>query len=214
MIRVFTVDEHEVFRIGLKAIFADTSDIRVVGEAGRTGDALSLISLGKSDVLILEISSVGSKGMELIRQARQKCPRVAVLVLTAQIDEEYANRALKAGATGFLTKHSSPAEICEAVRKVASGRVHVSDEIAEHLMLQLCDLHKQYGHQELSTRELDVFLRLAVGKGCTEIAKELSLSVKTISTHKARIMDKLQLTSTAELVQYAIAHKLVEVYVV
>jgi DNA-binding NarL/FixJ family response regulator len=176
-------------------------------------DALEIISNGTVDVLIFEPLSMSSGAMEFMRQSKQNCPGLRIFVLTAQSGVDFANRALKARASGYLTKDCSADQLMEAVRRVANGRLHISYDIAEKLMWQMTGPTWEGGHKALTPREFDVLLRLAAGQTCSEIARELMLSVKTISTHKARMMEKMHLESTAELVQYAVAHKLVEAYI-
>lgn len=214
MINVVTVDAHEIVRTGLKAVFSSAADIDVVGEAQNGQDGFNILTSASVQVLITELSSTGRGSMDLIRRAKDHDPATGVLILTAHGGVDIARRALTAGASGFLTKDACGTQIITAVRRIAKGYVFVSDEIAEHLVSQFQDIEPTQGHRSLTEREFDVFVRFAKGETCTDIAGVLSLSPKTISTHKARIMAKLHLASTADIVQYALAHKLVPAFVV
>jgi DNA-binding NarL/FixJ family response regulator len=206
------VDEQEIFREGLQTILGATADTEVIAEASTSQEAQRITVYGAVDVLIVEPSSPASDGTEFLYQARQSCPSLRIIVLTVESCADFANRAIKAGASGYLTKNCSASQIIDAVRKVAAGRFYASDEIAEKLMEQVFEPIGPSRHETLSSRELDVLLRVAAGETCTQIAHELMLSIKTISTYKARIKEKLHLGSTAEIVHYAVAHRLVATY--
>ena len=212
MISVLLIDEHEVVRRGVKAILNSTPDIVVRADAASIDDIGHLLGSDSDDVLITEVAMAERGGIDVIRRIRRKYTNLKIMVLTSDRCVEVADRALKAGAKGYITKDSSASEILEAIRNLARGRLPISAAIAEQLMLQLVGDARHDGHQALTTREMDVFLMIARGATCTEIARSLSLSIKTISTHKARLMDKLRFASTAELVQYAVAHKLIAGY--
>lgn len=212
MIQVITIDEHEIFRAGLCAILGTATDIKIAAEASTFGEALPLLAANRVDVAVTGLSLGGGAGMELLRRAKQEHPNLRVLVVAAHTSAEHLHLAIKAGASGYLTMECSSAQIIVAVRKVAEGGLYIAPHIAEELLLQLFDDHEPSGHKALSDRELDVFLRIANGQSCTKIASELSRSIKTISSHKAHIMDKMNLESTAQLVQYAVVHKLIAAY--
>lgn len=214
MISVVLVDEHEVVRRGVKAILNSTSDIVVRADAANIDDIGHLLGCDSDDLLITELAMVDRGGIDAIRRIRRKYTKLKILVLTSDRCVDVADRALKAGAKGYITKDSSANQILDAIRNLARGRLPISEAIAEKLMLQLVGIDKPEGYQALSTREMDVFLMLARGTTCTEIARSLSLSIKTVSTHKARVMEKLRFSSTAELVKYAVAHKLSAGYVI
>lgn len=209
MIQVVTVDEYEIFRIGLRAILDTATDIEVSAEASTVQEARTIIAANRVDVLVTGLSSADCAGMELLRRLKQEHPTLRVVVVTAHSSAEYVRIAIKAGAAGYLTKECSCAQVIAAVRKVSGGGIHLNQTCSDSLLSQLFDEREPLGHQSLSTRELDVFLRIANGQTCTKIASDLSRSVKTISSHKARIMDKMHLQSTAQLVQYAVAHRLI-----
>lgn len=212
MIQVIILDEHETFRVGLRAILSTVNDMKIAAEATTLREALSLLAASHVDVLVTGLSSAGCAGMDLLRRRKQDHPDLIVLVVTSDPSAEYLRLAVKAGVTGYLTRECSPAQIISALRKVAGGGMHLAQHFADGLLSQLICGHEAVGHQMLSTREFDVFLRIANGQTCTKIAHELSRSVKTISSHKARIMEKMHLESTAQLVQYAVVHKLMAEY--
>lgn len=203
------VDDHVMVREGLKQIIDETSDMRVVNEASNGHEALSKIN-DKCDVLLLDISMPGRSGLEILKEIRNLAPRLFVLVLTMYPEEQYAIRALKAGASGYLTKESAPEELIEAIRKVARGGKYISMTLAERLALDLEDDSGKHPHEILSDREYEVMCMIASGKTVTEIADEMSLSVKTISTYRTRILEKMRLRTNAELTYYAIKNQLVE----
>ena len=214
MIRIVVADEHEVVRIGLKSLLSSFADLEVVGEASTSYETMQIVRTGCVDVLIMDLLSSGRGGIDLVHRIRRAAPQLPILVLTAEREIANAGRAIKAGASGYITKASGASRIMEAVRRLASGRLYISDELAEQFAQQLGEVRAPGGHGELSNREYDVFLRIAKGENCTCIARSLSLSIKTISTHKARVMNKLRLSSVSELVQYAVAHKLVAEYII
>jgi DNA-binding NarL/FixJ family response regulator len=209
MIQVVTIDEYEIFRIGLRAILNTATDIEVSAEASTVQEARTIIAGNRVDVLVTGLSSAGCAGMELLRRLKEEHPTLRVVVVITHSSADYVRIAIMAGAAGYLTKECTCAQVIAAVRKVAGGGIHLDQTCSDGLLSELYDGCEPIGHQSLSKRELDVFLRIANGQTCTKIASDLSRSVKTISSHKARIMDKMHLKSTAQLVQYAVAHSLV-----
>jgi DNA-binding NarL/FixJ family response regulator len=208
MIRVLLADDHAIVRAGLKEILAETGDITVAGEAASGQEVLARIRGDDYDVAVLDMSMPGRSGIELIRQVKDEKPWVRILVLTMHSEQQYAVRALKAGASGYLTKESAPDQLVAAIRRIAAGGAFVSPETAEQLAL---DVNRAPGgppHTLLSDREYQVFELIVNGKSVSDIGRQLSLSVKTISTHKTRILHKMGATSEAELVRYALEHKL------
>lgn len=208
MIQVVTVDESDIFRAGLRAILESVTDIKVLAEASTIQEARNVIATNTVDVLVTGLWSAGCAGMDLLRRLKHEHPSLRVVVVAAHSSAEYMRIAIKTGAAGYLTKERSAAQVIAAVRKVAVGGIHLDQNFVDGLLSQLFEGNEPLGHQSLSARELDVFLRIANGQTCTKIASDLSRSVKTISSHKARIMDKMHLQSTAQLVQYAVAHGL------
>jgi DNA-binding NarL/FixJ family response regulator len=203
MIRVLVADDHEIVRDGLKRILAASADIQVAGEAASGDEALALVKANDYDVVMLDMSMPGLSGIDLIKRLKLEKPKLRLLVLSMHAEHQYAARALKAGASGYLTKDSAAEQLVGALRKIAAGGVHISEAAAASLVSG-----GRQPHETLSDREFQVLRLLVEGLGPTEIAERLHLSVKTVSTHKTRILDKLGLGSTAELVRYALENKL------
>ncbi len=210
MIRVLLADDHTIVRTGLKEILADTGDMSVAGEASSGPEVLARIREQDYDVLVLDMSMPGRSGIELIKQVKGEKPKLRILVLSMHSEAQYAVRALKAGASGYLTKDSAADQLLAAIRRIAAGGAVVSPETAERLALDFDRPADALPHTRLSDREFQVFQMIVAGKSVTEIAQQLSLSVKTVSTHKTRIMEKLNLSNQAELVRYAVRHRLVD----
>jgi DNA-binding NarL/FixJ family response regulator len=211
VIRVLLADDHVIVRAGLRELLADTGDVLVAGEAGNGQEVLASIRKEDYDVLVLDMSMPGRSGIELIRQLKSEKPRLRILVLSMHGEAQYAVRAIRAGASGYLTKDSATEQLVAAIRRIAAGGAYVSPETAERLALDFNRPAEEAApHTRLSDREFQVFQHIVVGKSVTEIADALVLSVKTISTHKARIMEKMGLDNEAALVRYAVRHKLVD----
>lgn len=210
MIKILVADDHTIVREGLKQIVGEVGDMMVADEAGNGQEALAKIREGDYDVVLLDISMPGRSGLEVLKDIRAERPKLPVLILSMHSEEQYAVRALRAGASGYLTKASAPDELIGAIRKVSRGRKYVTASLAEKLALELdADIHKP-PHETLSDREYQVMLMLAAGKSVTEIADELCLSVKTISTYRSRILDKMNMKKNTELMRYAIQNGLVD----
>lgn len=210
MIRVILADDHAVMRDGLRHILETAGGFEIVGEASDGSATLALVERGTADVLLLDLSMPAPTGIELIRLVKHHAPSLRMLVLTMHAEAQYAARAFKAGATGYLTKDSATAELVEAVGKVAAGGVYVSPSAAESLALTLRAPAAALPHERLSARELDVMRRIVAGQTVTQIATELALSAKTVSTYKTRILEKMQMPHEAALVRYAMRHKLLD----
>jgi DNA-binding NarL/FixJ family response regulator len=202
MIKVLIADDHVLVREGLRRTLQREDLFEVAGEAHDGAATIALVRSTDADVL------PGRNGVDLIKQIRDEKPALRILVLTIHAEEQYAVRAFKAGASGYVTKESVSAELVSAVTKVAAGRVYVSLSMAERFALSLNEPADMLPHERLSDRELDVFGRLAGGKTISEIAQELCLSVKTVSTYKARILSKMEMAHEVALLRYAIRHKL------
>jgi DNA-binding NarL/FixJ family response regulator len=209
MTRVLIADDHALVRDGLRHILQSTSGFEVTGEANDSVSTVALIRERAADVLVLDLSMPGRNGVELIRQIKEEKPTLRILVLTMHAEQQYAVRAFKAGASGYLTKESASAELVAAVTNVAAGGVYVSLAMAERLAQSLNEPTDLLPHQRLSDREFDVLKRIAAGQTITEIATELCVSSKTVSTYKTRILEKMQMPHEAALVRYAMRHKLV-----
>lgn len=210
MIRVLLADDHAMVRAGLREILSDTGDIAVVSEATNGNEALALVREHDYDVAVLDLTMPGRSGIELVRQVKEEKPGLRVLVLTMHSEEQYAVRALKAGASGYLTKESAADRLVTAIRRIAAGGAFVSAETAQRLALDVNAPNGLTPHTLLSDREFQVFRLIADGTSVSEIARQLNLSVKTISTHKTRIMRKMRLGNQAELIRYAIEHRLLD----
>jgi len=207
---ILLADDHAIIRDGLRQILADTDDLRVAGEATNGQQLLEKLGERDWDALVLDISMPGRNGLDLIRQIRGEGRDLPILVLSMHQEEQYAVRAMKAGASGYLTKESDTDLLVAAIRKIAQGGMYISPEVAELLAQEMWHGGKQVSHRDLSDREYQVFLMIAAGKALTAIAEELSLSVKTISTHKTRIMQKMGFAGSVEMIRYAMAHHLLD----
>ena len=210
MIRVLIADDHAVVREGLKKILSQNEGISVVAEACDGAEIMEKARAEGWDVAILDISLPGRSGLEVLHDLRKNDIKKPMLILSMHPEEQYGVRALKAGADGYLNKESASEELVAAIRKVAGGGKYISPALAEQLARDLSEDSLQLPHQHLSDRELEVFLLLASGKTLTEIAHELSLSVKTISTYHTRILEKMKMKNNAELIRYACEHHLVK----
>jgi DNA-binding NarL/FixJ family response regulator len=209
-IRVFIADDHAIVREGLKQILAEQGDIIVAGEAENGLDAIRLFPKSRCHVLLLDISMPDRNGIEVLKQVRKEHPELAVLMLSMHREDQYAIRSLKAGAAGYLTKQSAPRELVTAIRQVASGQKYVSAALAQELAAQVGAGHEAPVHDTLSDREYQTLTMIASGKTVSQIALELSLSVKTISEYRARLLVKMKLKNSAELTHYAIRNQLIE----
>ena len=209
-IRVFIADDHAIVREGLKQILAESPDIIVAGEADNGLDAIKLFRHATCHVLLLDISMPDRSGIEVLKQIKKEHPDLAVLMLSMHREDQYAIRSLKAGAAGYLTKQSAPAELLVAIRQVAAGKKYVSAALAQELASALGDGHPMVLHETLSDREYQTLVMIASGKTVSAIARELSLSAKTISEYRARLLVKMKLKNSAELTHYAIKNDLLE----
>src|ERR1700722_6211980 len=207
--KILIADDHAVVRHGLKQILADEFKKSVFGEAGNAQEALDLVWKEPWDVVVLDITMPGRSGLEVLREIKKSSPKLPVLVLSMHPENQFAVRVLKRGASGYMTKESAPAELVGAIKSVLAGRRYVSPTLAESLAASLSTNHKA-PQDKLSDREFQALRLIASGKTVSEIARELSLSVKTISTYRARILEKMGLKNNAELMRYAMQHRLVE----
>ena len=205
MISLLIADDHSIVRDGLKRILAATADLQVAGEAASGDEALALVKANDYDVVMLDMSMPGLSGLDLIKRLKLEKPKLRILVLSMHGESQYAARVLKAGAAGYLNKDSAAEVLLSALRKIAAGGVHIGEAAAASLLQS----EGKLPHEALSDREFEVMRLLVEGLGPTEIGERLHLSVKTVSTHKTRILEKLNLGSTAELVRYALEHRLV-----
>lgn len=210
MIKILIADDHPVVRKGLREIIEETPDMKVVDEASNGQEVLEKVYKKDFDVLLLDISMPGRSGLDILNELKNQYPKLAVLVLSIHPEEQYAMQVLKAGASGYLTKKSAPDELVYALQKVSTGGKYVSASLAEKLASALETGGEKPPHETLSPREYEVMRKIASGKTVAEIAKELFLSPKTISTYRTRILEKMGLKNNAELIRYAIKKQLVD----
>ena len=210
MTRILLADDHTIVREGLKQILGKTDDLQVCGEAASGSEVLDRVRSEEYDLIILDMSMPGRSGLDLIRQLQSEKPRLPMLILTMHAEEQYAVRAFRAGASGYLTKDSASAELVSAVRKVAGGGRYVSPSVAERLAFDLGPAAEAVPHTLLSDREFEVFRQIVAGQSISAIADRLHLSAKTVSTYKTRILEKMQMKSAAELIRYAIRNQLAD----
>ena len=208
--RILIVDDHPIFRAGLKETLAKESDVEFVGEADNGHKALQLARKQRWDVVVLDITMPGKGGLEVLQELRRERPKLPVLVLSAHPEEQLALRLLKAGAAGYLTKDKAPQVLIAAVRKVLRGGRYISESLAEKAVQALASPTTKPLHEALSDREYQVMRMIAAGKAVKEIAKELFLSVRTVSTYRTRVLDKMNMKTNAELIRYALQNKLVD----
>ncbi len=209
MINILIADDHAVVRKGIKQILSDESDMQVLGEASNSEEIISQLDAEQWNLIILDITMPGKSGLDSIIEIKQKKPDIKILILSMHPEEEIAISAIKSGADGYLNKESVPGELLRAVRKVISGGKYISSTLAESMIMSLQSDPTKKPHESLSEREFQVLCMLASGSTLTEIAGKLDLSIKTISTYRTRILEKLQLKSNVDITHYAIKNKLV-----
>jgi two-component system, NarL family, invasion response regulator UvrY len=209
MIKIMIVDDHEIVRKGLKQILKEAPHIAVAGEASTGQEAMEKLKKNPFDMLVLDISLPDRSGLEVLKQVRQQYPKIPVLILTMHAEEQYAARVLRAGAAGYMTKEAAPEQLVNAIQKVSRGGRYVSPAFAETLAFDLGADPTKPLHETLSDREYQVMTMLASGKPVKDIAEKLYLSVKTVSTHRSRILEKMRMRNNAELILYAIRNNLV-----
>ncbi len=207
---ILIVDDHAIVRAGLKQILADENDMSVEGQADTSNEALQLARQESWDVVLLDILMPDRNGIETLQLLKKEHPKLNVLMLSMYRETQYAVRALKSGAAGYLNKQSAPAELVNAIRLVASGKKYISPEVAQELASEVSGEHDGLPHETLSNREYQTLCMIASGKAVSVIANSLSLSVKTVSMYRSRLLEKMQLKNNAELTHYAIKHGLVE----
>ena len=208
MIRLLIADDHAIVRAGLKQFIADQIDMEVVGEAATGNECISLVRAGEFDVVLLDISMPDKNGIDTLKAIKHAKPDLPVLMLSGFAEEQYAVNLLRAGASGFFPKAGEAKDLLEAIRMVASGRKYISPALAEVLALEAAGNAPEPPHRQLSNREFQIFVQLACGKTVTQIAGEVHLSVKTISTYRTRIMQKMNCSRNADLTAYALQHNL------
>lgn len=204
MIRILIVDDHKILRLGLAQILNYCHGIEVVADYGNGISALQWLRSNDCDIVLLDIAMPGMSGIDVLKQIREENPKLPVLIISSYPEDQYAVRLIKAGAAGYLNKESAPEGIVDAVRRVASGKKYISSAVAEMLADEVNKQEGKLPHETLSNREYQIFMLLASAKTVTEIADTLSLSAKTISTYRSRILEKMHLRNNAELMYYAI----------
>ncbi len=208
-IKILVVDDHSIVRQGLKQILADSQSLIVAGEASTGQEALQKIRSSNFDMVIMDISLPDRSGLDMLEQIKIIAPKLPVLILSMHAEEQYATRAFKSGASGYLTKESASEQLVIAINKVAQGGKYISPSLAEKLVFELVKDSEKALHESLSDRELQVLCLLASGKTLTDISQSLHVSVKTVSTYRTRILEKMGMHNNAELIRYALENKLV-----
>ncbi len=210
MIKVLVADDHALIRKGLKQLLDDTEDMRVIGEAENGMQAIRMVEEAAYDVVLLDISMPDKHGVEVLKQLKASKPQLPVLMLSMHPEEQYALRSMKAGAAGYLNKQSAPLQLVTAIRQVASGKKYISTELAEQLANGLSQGYQELLHQTLSNREYQTLCLMASGKKLSEMADIMSLSPKTVSVYRSRLLEKMKLKNNAEAIHYAISNHLIE----
>lgn len=210
MMKILIADDHAVVREGLKQVLSESPDFIVAAEASTGQEVMDKISKKDFDLVVLDIAMPGRGGLDVLKEIKTQKPKLSVLVLSMYPEEQYAVRVLKAGASGYLTKESAPDELVKAIRQISQGKKYVSPSLAEKLALDLEISSDRPPHEILSDREYQVMCMIASGKTLKEISEELSLSIKTISTYRTRILEKMNMKNNAELTHYAIKNRLID----
>jgi DNA-binding NarL/FixJ family response regulator len=210
VIRVLVADDHGIVRKGIRQIVDEAGGMKVTGEAESGEHALSLIRAGDFDVVILDVAMPGRGGLDVLREMKTAKPALKVIVLSMYSEEQYAIRSLHEGASAYLTKNCPPEEILLAITTVASGKRYITPSIADRLASYIEEDSQEAPHEKLSNRELQILLLIGAGRQLNDIAEELSLSAKTVSTYRSRILEKMGMETNAHLIRYALQHRLVE----
>ncbi len=209
MIKIITVDDHPVVRNGIIDIVQDEDDMTVIFEASSTSELFEALKTNKPDIILLDISLPGISGFEALPKIKSRYPEVKVIMLSALSEEVYASKSLEAGAMAFLSKESTPEELPEAIRKVIKNEIYISSSFAESLAVKYFKGNEKRTVDELSQREFQVFITLGAGYSVGEVAEKMNLSVKTVSTYRGRIMEKMGMNKNVEIIRYCIDHKLI-----
>ena len=208
MINILIVDDHLIVREGIKRIINDTPDLKTVAEASSGTEAMDLIWKNKYDMILLDISMPGQNGLQTLKLIKKHDKTIPVLMLSMHSEEQYAMRSIKAGASGYMTKHTASSQLVTAIRKINNGRKFISKEVAELLATDLYHDNEKDPHEHLSDREFEILKMIAKGTTTKSIAQELSISPKTVSTYRSRILDKLNMRNNSDLIHYVIDYKL------
>ena len=210
MINILIVDDHLIVREGIKRIINETMDMKIVEEAATGLEAMDLILNNTYDLVLLDISMPGQNGLQTLKQIKKHDKNIHVLMLSMHSEEQYALRTIKAGASGYITKETAPSQLVTAIRKINTGRKFISKEVAELLTTDLYHDEDKDPHENLSDREFEILKMIAKGKATKTIGEELSISPKTVSTYRSRILDKLDMKNNSELIHYVIDYKLTD----
>lgn len=210
MIRVLIADDHPILRAGLKTLLAECEDMKVSGEASSGDETVRMVRSGEHDIVLLDITLPDMNGVDALKLIKRHRPGLAVLILSMHPEEQYAVNLLRAGASGYVPKEAAPDQLVTAIRTVMNGRRYVSAALADVLARDLSDPEQQPSHSSLSEREFQIFCKLAAGMSVSQIAASLNLSVKTISTYRSRILEKMAMRNNADLISYAIKNRLVQ----
>ena len=208
--RILIADDHPIFRAGLKEILGKDKEVKSIGEAENGRQALDLARKQRWDILLLDITMPGNGGLEVLQELRREQPKLPVLILSAHPEDQLALRLIKAGASGYLTKDRAPKVLLNAIKKVLHGGKYVSESLADKALAQWASDGPESSHESLSNREYQVMIRIAAGRSMKKIAAELFLSVRTVSTYRTRVLEKMHLKTNADLIRYALQHKLVD----
>lgn len=208
-LKIFIADDHSLIREGLKKLLLYETDLKIVGEADNPDDTVSFIINNEVDIVILDINLPGKSGLEILKPLKMLKPNLHVLILSMYPEDQFAERSIKAGASGYLTKDAAPEELIKAIRKVARGGKYISEHLAEKIIFKK-EPGSEFSHESLSDREFQVLKLMAIGKAQVDIAAELNLSTSTVNTYRSRVLEKLGLKSNAELIHYALEHKLID----
>ena len=209
MIKILIVDDHLIVREGIKRIIDDTHDMKIVAEAAEGREAMDLILNNKFDLILLDISMPGQNGLQILKLIKKHDKKIPVLMLSMHSEEQYAMRSIKAGASGYITKDTASSQLVTAIRRINDGRKYISNEVAELLATDLYHDEEKESHEYLSDREFEILKMIAIGKTIKTIGEELSISPKTVSTYRSRILEKLNMKNNSELIHYAIDYKLI-----
>ena len=210
MINILIADDHPFVREGLKKTLREKSDIKICGEAKDGEDLLKLLEEQNADAVVLDVSMPGRNGLDVLTEIKSRWPKTAVVILSMYPEEHFAVRAIKNGASGYVTKDSAPYDLVKAIRKGVAGGKYITQSVGEQLAIEVGHRYKNAPHGKLSDRELEVLCMIASGKSTREIAEELFVSINTVYTHRERILEKLNIKSNTEITQYALRNKLVE----
>ena len=210
MIKILIADDHALMRAGLKRILKDEPDLKVIAEASNGFEVIDTVKKNEADFIMLDLTMPGKNGLEVIKELRQINKNIHILILSMHPEDRFAVRALKSGASGYMTKESAPDELVNAIRKIVSGRKYITPGLAEKLAMEFDEDFGKLPHESLSDREYEVFIMIATGKKITEIADTLTLSSATVNTYRARIFDKMKIKSNVELTHYALSNNLID----